>query len=178
MYQVKQKPTNWLYHNATHIKQKDVSHSQPPQTLFPFRQPASPLLADIKLTMPKLALKTLPSQPSVPSEAVCDIVTFIKTLPKSLSKRGNMPHYYTFRVDPNVRPVQHERCKIPIESRVEIEAKLQGMVNVGVIMWETRPTEWVSSLTYPQKPTKTSVSASILRTWTKPFSMSIMKPLP
>ena len=59
---------------------------------------------------------------------------------------------YTVRTDPSVPPVQHARQKVPIEYRDQIEQALDDMVLKGVIAPLTKPTIWVSSLTYPHKP--------------------------
>ena len=63
-----------------------------------------------------------------------------------------MPGVYTIHLDPSIPPVQHARRKIPTECREAIEKLLQDMVDQGIIAPVTEPTEWVSSLTYPQKP--------------------------
>ena len=63
-----------------------------------------------------------------------------------------MPGVYTICLDPSVPPVQHTRCKVPIECRDAIEKLLQEMVDQGIITPVTEPIKWVSSLTYPQKP--------------------------
>ena len=63
-----------------------------------------------------------------------------------------MPGTYTIRTDPSVPPVQHARWKVPIEYRDQIEQALDDMVLKGVIAPVTKPTAWVSSLTYPCKP--------------------------
>ena len=65
---------------------------------------------------------------------------------------GNMPGTYTIRTDPSVPPVQHARQKVPIEYSDQIEQALDDMVLIGVIAPVTKPTAWVSSLTYPSKP--------------------------
>ena len=72
-----------------------------------------------------------------------------------LTPRNAESGYYTIRVDPNVRPAQHARHNIAIESRAKIEPKLQEKGNFGVSMTETRLTKWVSSLTYPQECDRT-----------------------
>ena len=59
---------------------------------------------------------------------------------------------YTIRTDPAFPPVQHARCKVPIEYREQIEKALDKMVLKGVIAPVSKPTTWVSSLTYPHKP--------------------------
>ena len=63
-----------------------------------------------------------------------------------------MPGTYTIRTDPSVPPVQHARWKAPIEYRNQIEQALDDMVLKGVIAPVTKPTTWVSLLTYPHKP--------------------------
>ena len=62
-----------------------------------------------------------------------------------------MPGVYTIRLDPSVPPVQHARRKVSIECREAIKKLLQDVVDQAIIAPVTEPTEWVSSLTYPQK---------------------------
>ena len=62
-----------------------------------------------------------------------------------------MPGVYTIRLDPSAPPVQHARRKVPIECREAIEKLLQDMVDQAIIAPVTESTEWVSSLTHPQK---------------------------
>ena len=59
---------------------------------------------------------------------------------------------YTIRTDPFVPPVQHARQKVPIDYRDQIEKALDDMVLKGVTAPVTKPSTWVSSLTYPCKP--------------------------
>ena len=59
---------------------------------------------------------------------------------------------YDIKTNPRVPPVQHGRCKVPIEHKAEIEKELNEMVRQGIIAKQTEPTPWVSSLTYPKKP--------------------------
>ena len=59
---------------------------------------------------------------------------------------------YTIHSHPTVTPVQHARCKVPIHYKEEIEKTLKEMEQLGIITPVTRPTEWVSSITYPTKP--------------------------
>ena len=58
---------------------------------------------------------------------------------------------YDIKTDPAVPPVQHGRCKVPIEYKEEIEKELAEMVWQKIITKQTEPTPWVSSLTYPKK---------------------------
>ena len=55
------------------------------------------------------------------------------------------------KTDPTVPPVQHKRYKVSIEYKEEIEKELGEMVCQGIIMKQTEPTTWVSSLTYPEE---------------------------
>ena len=59
---------------------------------------------------------------------------------------------YTIHLDPTVPPVQHARCKVPINYKEEIEKTLKEMEQLQIITPVTRPTEWFSSITYPTKP--------------------------
>ena len=63
-----------------------------------------------------------------------------------------MSRTYTIRTDPVFPPMQHARCKVPIEYREQIEKALDKMVLKGVMAPVSKPTAWVPSLTYPHKP--------------------------
>ena len=83
---------------------------------------------------------------------VWGIVVLKRTFPDSFDTIGNMPSTYTIRTDPLVPQLQHARWKVPIEYRDQIEKALDDMVLKGVIAPVTKPTTWVSSLTYSHKP--------------------------
>ena len=89
---------------------------------------------------------------SITVKDVQDIVSLKKAFPKSFDTTGNMPGMYTICFDPSFFPVQHTSCKVSIECRETIEKLLQDMVDQGIITLVTGPMEWVSSLTYSQKP--------------------------
>ena len=57
------------------------------------------------------------------------------------------------KVDPTVPPVQHARRKVPIESKAAIEEAIDYMVKQDILEPQIEPTPWVSSVTYPVKPT-------------------------
>ena len=59
---------------------------------------------------------------------------------------------YDIKINPQVLPVQHRRCKVPIKYKAEIEKELNEMVHQGIIMKKTELTPWVSSLTYQNQP--------------------------
>ena len=50
-------------------------------------------------------------------------------------------------------PVQHVRRKVPIESKTAIEEAIDYMVKQDILEPQIKPTPWVSSVTYPVKPT-------------------------
>ena len=50
-------------------------------------------------------------------------------------------------------PVQHVRRKVPIESKAAIEEAIDYMVKQDILEPQIEPTPWVSSVTYPVKPT-------------------------
>ena len=62
-----------------------------------------------------------------------------------------MSSKYNIKTDLTVLPVQHGRCKVPIKYKAEIKKELAEMVHQGIIIKQTEPTPWVSSLTYPKK---------------------------
>ena len=72
--------------------------------------------------------------------------------PNSFDRISNMSGEYDIKIDPSVPPVQHRRCKVPIEYKAEIEKELNDLVHQGIIVKQTKLTPWVSSLTHPKKP--------------------------
>ena len=71
--------------------------------------------------------------------------------PNSFDYIGDMQGEYDIKTDPTIPPVQHGRWKVPIEYKEEIEKELAEMVWEGIIIKQTEPTPWVSSLMYPKK---------------------------
>ena len=72
--------------------------------------------------------------------------------PKSFDRIEDMLGEFDIKIDPTVPLVQHSRCKVPIEYKAEIEKELSDKVSQGIIAKQTKPTPWVSLLTYPKKP--------------------------
>ena len=62
-----------------------------------------------------------PFQDHATTANVCDIIAIKNAFPKSFDRVGNMPGTYTIKTDPSIAPVQHARCKIPIECKEQIE---------------------------------------------------------
>ena len=76
----------------------------------------------------------------------------LKLYPNSFDRLGSLKGEYDIRVDPIVPPVQHARRKVPIESKQGIEEAIDYMVDEGILEPQIEPTPWVSSVTYPVKP--------------------------
>ena len=72
--------------------------------------------------------------------------------PNSFNWIGDMSGEYDIKTDPRVPPVQHGRHKVPMKPKVEIEKELNEKVHQGVIVTQTEPTPWISSLMYLKKP--------------------------
>ena len=56
-------------------------------------------------------------------------------------------------MDPTVAPVQHARRKVPIGSKGAIKEAIDYMVQQDILEPQIKPIPWVSSVTYPVKPT-------------------------
>ena len=84
--------------------------------------------------------------------AINSVEDLIKLYPNSFDRLGSLKGEYDIKVDPTVPPVQHARRKVPIESKEAIEAAIDYMVDEGILEPQIEPTPWVSSVTYPVKP--------------------------
>ena len=86
------------------------------------------------------------------SIAINSVEDLIKLYPNSFDRLGSLKGEYDIKVDPTVPPVQHARRKVPIESKEAIEEAIDYMVSEGILEQQIKPTPWVSSVTYPVKP--------------------------
>ena len=86
------------------------------------------------------------------SIAINSVEDLIKLYPNSFDRLGSLKGEYDIKVDPSVPPVQHARRKVPIESKAAIEEAIDYMVSEGILEPQIEPTPWVSSVTYPVKP--------------------------
>ena len=77
----------------------------------------------------------------------------LKLYPNSFDRLGSLKGEYDIKLDPTVPPVQHTRRKVPIESKAAIEEAIDYMVKQDILEPQIEPTPWVSSVTYPVKPT-------------------------
>ena len=69
--------------------------------------------------------------------------------PNSFDRLGSLNGEYDIKAYPTVPPVQHARRKVPIESQAEA---IDYVVSEGILEPQVEPTLWVSSVTYPVKP--------------------------
>ena len=96
--------------------------------------------------------------------------------PNTFDCIGDMLGEYDIKTDPTVPPVQHGRCKVPIEYKEEIEKELGEMVHQG----NHHQTDWahiMGQLSHLPKEGRMASwgYASTQRTWTKPSSVSSHK---
>ena len=77
----------------------------------------------------------------------------LRLYPNSFDRLGSLKGEYDIKIDPTVPPVQHARRKVPIESKAAIEEAIDYMVKQDILEPQIEPTPWVSSVTYPVKPT-------------------------
>ena len=83
---------------------------------------------------------------------VKSVEDLLKLYPNSFGRLGLLKGEYDIKVDPTIPPVQHARRKVPIESKQGIEEAIDYMVAEGILEPQIEPTPWVSSVTYPVKP--------------------------
>jgi len=64
---------------------------------------------------------------------------------------GCFDREYYMITDPKVKSVQRQPRRVPIPMRDGLKAKLQELVNPGILKEVTEPTEWISSLVVTRK---------------------------
>jgi hypothetical protein len=64
----------------------------------------------------------------------------------------------TVTVDPGVTPVQHTPRRIAVTLHQEVKTKLAELEEKNIIVKETEPTEWISSMVVVAKPGKIRIS--------------------
>ena len=74
--------------------------------------------------------------------------------PNSFDRIGSLKGEYTIKIDPTIPPVSQARCKVPIESKEAICATLDSMIAEDILEPQIEPTPWVTSTTYPVKPSR------------------------
>ena len=84
---------------------------------------------------------------------ISSVEDLLRLYPNSFDRLGSLKGEYDIKEDPTVPPVQHARRKVPIESKAAIEEAIDYMVKQDILEPQIEPTLWVSSVTYPVKPT-------------------------
>ena len=84
---------------------------------------------------------------------ISSVEDLLKLYPNSFDRLGSLKGEYDIKVDPTVPPVQHARRKVPIESKAAIKEAIDYIVKQDILEPQIEPTLWVSSVTYPVKPT-------------------------
>ena len=84
---------------------------------------------------------------------ISSVEDLLRLYPNSFDRLGSLKGEYDIKVDPTVPPVQHARRKVPIESKAAIKKAIDYMVKQDILEPQIEPTPWVSSVTYPVKPT-------------------------
>jgi hypothetical protein len=56
------------------------------------------------------------------------------------------------QTNPNVNPVIHPPCKVPLAIKTKLEEELRNMEEQGIICKVSEPTKWVNSLVVVEKP--------------------------
>ena len=67
---------------------------------------------------------------------------------------GCLPGEHAIKIDPAVSPVVHPPRKVPVALKGKIKEELDRTEEAGVIVRQTEPTEWVSSMVTVIKPSK------------------------
>ena len=88
-----------------------------------------------------------------PGTVPCNTVEQLKKLyPNSFDRLGSLKGEYNIRIDPTVKPAQHTRRKVPIESKEAIDKELDFLIEEEIITEQVELTPWVSSVTLLRKP--------------------------
>ena len=64
---------------------------------------------------------------------------------------GKLPVEYRMKLDPNVKPVIRPPRRIPIAVQDKVKAELDRLVDIGVIVPVSEPTDWVSLFVVTKK---------------------------
>lgn len=67
---------------------------------------------------------------------------------------GCVPGLHHIQLNPDVTPVIHPPRKVPIALKDRVKAELDRMEDLGVIVRQAEPTDWVNSMVTVVKPNK------------------------
>ena len=118
---------------------------------FQMRKKAQPVTEQLSSGPPPPGSRFNPIYVEPGSVAIDSTRDLQALFPNSFDCIRDMKGEYNIKTDPTVPPVQHRKQKVPIKYKEEIEKELAEMVWQGIITKQTKPTPWVSSLTYLKK---------------------------
>ncbi|KAG1704766.1 hypothetical protein GQR58_003952 [Nymphon striatum] len=95
---------------------------------------------------------TIGASISPPASPVSTLSNLRVLYPDRFLGLGKFPGTHTLSLDKNVHPTQHRPRRAPVQLRDKIKAELDRMEKLDVIRPVTEPSDWVSSITYVQKP--------------------------
>ena len=102
-----------------------------------------------------------PSQPPPLSTHTSSVNTdksdMLKDYPDLFSGLGCLPGEHTIKIDPAVSPVVHPPRKVPVAIKEKVKKELDRMESARVIVRQTEPTDWVSSMVTVIKPNKVRI---------------------
>ena len=81
----------------------------------------------------------------------------LKDYPDLFSGLGCLPGEHTIKIDPAVSPVVHPPRKVPVAIKEKVKKELDRMESARVIVRQTEPTDWVSSMVTVIKPNKVRI---------------------
>ena len=70
---------------------------------------------------------------------------------------GYLPGEYHIEIASNIRPVQHTPRRVPVPLKTQLKEKIDEIEKEGIIIQETKPTDWISSVVAMPKPGKLRV---------------------
>ncbi|KAL9970565.1 hypothetical protein ACROYT_G022964 [Oculina patagonica] len=113
------------------------------------------------MQMKAAARQNVDQKPSlkIPSLSLNELEWLIVMLAVHLSwyHLCSIPSEYHIEVDPDIKPVQHAPRRVPVPLKARLKEKIAEMEKQGIIVRETEPTDWISSLVAVQKPGKLRV---------------------
>ena len=156
-------PRTVTAYNGTPIRQFGIIHmpcqhkEQRTDTKFYIADTPGPVIFGLPLCI-ALGLVTIncavntnntDGTPNKPLKTLADLK---ELYPDRFTGIGKFPGEHHIILDENVQPVIHPPRRAPVQLRDAIKAELDRMVSLEVIRPITEPTDWVSRITYVQKP--------------------------
>ena len=77
----------------------------------------------------------------------------LENYPELFTGLGYLPGIYHIELEEEALLVVHAPRKVPVPQRAKVIEELKRMENLGAIVRQEQPSEWVNSLVVVQKPT-------------------------